>query len=382
MFLYSTVLVGRALAADPAPPPAEPAPSTDPAVTALEARVAALEAQLQAEQADALLREAEALAAPEGPAPPPSAARASWNALNPGITAFGDLVGQAGFSPDGVAPGSTLYLRSLELQLRADVDPFAKADAVIAWEQEAPPLEGGPGEGFGSEPEEAYIDLVALPGGLSGRVGKMKVPFGIINRTHPHDLPWIDPPELMGEEGYNDTGGTLSWLLPLGPAGLTFTGGAFSGQPFDEENATADFAALGRAELFVGTGPVGLSLGGSALGDVGGEGAYYGGDATLRWKPDPRHSLVVMSEVVSDGESLSGYGAVQYQPARMWYLGARQDFGSEGAKSNLYVSYYTSEFLRVRIGGGYAPATGEADALAQLTFVYGSHPVEPWWVNR
>jgi hypothetical protein len=34
------------------------------------------------------------------------------------------------------------------------------------------------------------------------------------------------------------------------------------------------------------------------------------------------------------------------------------------------------------VGGGYAPALLAPTGLGQLTFVWGSHPVEPWWVNR
>jgi hypothetical protein len=382
MPLLLALWAGWARAEETSPPPGETTPAADPTLAELEARIRALETQLTEQQQAQFLRDAEALAAPEGPAPPQQAARASFNAMNPGLTAFGDVVGQLGVHPDaGIDPGSTLYLRSAELEFRADVDPFAKADAVISFEQEAPPLDGTPGAGFGAGPEEAYIDLVALPARLSARVGKFKVPFGVINRTHAHDLPWIDAPDLMGGEGYNDTGGTLQWLLPVGPAGLTLTAGAFGGEPFDPENTRANLGALGRAELFVGTGTVGLSLGGSALKDVGGDARYLGGDVTFRWKPSQQHSVVVMSELV-DGDVLAGYAAVQVQPARMWYLGLRQDFGAGDPKSNLYISTYSSEFLRVRLGGGYVPATGAVDVLSQLTFVWGSHPVEPWWVNR
>lgn len=381
----------------PVPPAPELAASTPPAPDASDtaARLAALEAQVAQLQADLFAAQAEALASDLPPSPPP--ARASFNALNPGITAFGDVIGQLGVQGGDIAPGSTIYLRSLEVELRADVDPFAKADAVIAWEQEAPPLDGGPAEGFGSEPEEAYVDLVALPARLSARVGKFRVPFGIINRTHPHDLPWTDAPELLGEEGYNDTGAVLSWLVPLGQSALTLTGGALAGTPFDEAGLTADLAGLARAELFVGTGPLGFSLGGSALADSASlqgpintlvPSSYtaprpiVGGDATFRWRPDPRRGIILMGEIVQDlsADAPVGYAAVQWQMARMWYLGARQDFGTP--RTGVYLTGYTSEFLRLRVGAGFSPESGAVDALSQLTFVWGSHPVEPWWVNR
>jgi hypothetical protein len=372
-------------------PTAPPTPDANARIAELEARLAAIEAAQAAERDAAFMRDAEALAAPAGPPPQQASARASWNAMNPGITAFGDLVGQIGVSPDGVMPGSTVYLRSLELQLRADVDPFAKADAVIAFEQEAPPLDGGPSEGFGAEPEEVYLDLVALPWRLSARVGKFKAPFGIINRTHPHDLPWTDVPEalsLVGDEGYNDTGGTLAWLLPLGRTAVTFTAGAFAGEPFDPDGERAALAGLGRVEVFTNAGNVDVGLGGSVLQDFGTGDPVTGADLTFRWRPNQRNSVVVLAEGFRGKEGdLGGYAALQVQPSRSIYLGFREDVlpaaeDTVDLKHSLFLTYYTSEFLRVRVGGGYAPASQQVDALAQLTFVWGSHPVEPWWVNR
>jgi hypothetical protein len=295
-------------------------------------------------------------------------------------------VGQLGVGPDGIMPGSTMYLRSAELEFRADVDPFAKADAVISFEQEPPPLDGGPGEGFGAEPEEAYIDLVSLPAHLSSRIGKFKVPFGVMNRTHTHDLPWTDAPEalsILGEEGYNDVGGTLAWLIPMGSTALTVTGGVFGGEPFDPGNERASVTALGRAEVFTGVGNVDFGVGASILQDTGSPKQVAGGDLTFRWRPSQQKSLVALAEAWrNDDGLLGGYAALQYQPARNVYIGAREDLLDGDLKHNLYLTYYTSEFLRFRIGGGYAPATQQADALAQLTVVWGSHPVEPWWVNK
>ncbi len=329
-----------------------------------------------------LLREAEALAAATPPAPPAPSARSVASTLNPGITAFGDLVGQLGVDAAGqVMPGSTVYLRSLELELRAAVDPFAKADAVIAFEQEAPPLEGGPGEGFGAEPEEAYVDLVALPARLSARVGKFRQPFGIVNRMHPHDLPWTDAPELLGDEGFNDTGVSLGWVLPLGPAALSLSAGAVSGSAFDEDGELLNAAATGRAELFVGAGAFDVSLGGSAVEGLGTDDRILGADLMARWRPSSRRSLVLLAELVEAGDGPLGYAGLQAQASRNLYLGVREDLG-EDLRTSAFLSYYTSEFLRLRMGAGYAPALGQVDALAQLTFVWGSHPVEPWWVNR
>lgn len=378
-----------ALAQDTPPPPGVQTPTSPDAarIAALEARLAELEAKLTAEEQDALLRDAEAAVAAAPPPPPQGGGASPWNALNPGITAFGDIVGQVGLADGAVMPGSTMYLRSLELQLRADVDPYAKADAVIAWEQEAPPLQGGPGEGFGSEPEEAYLDLVALPWRLSAKVGKFRQPFGIMNRMHPHDLPWTDAPELLGEEGYNDTGAVVNWILPLGPLALTLTAGGLAGEPFDEVGDHASVTGLGRGELFLGAGDVDVSVGASALRDLGSGAQVIGTDAMIRWKASQRRSVALLGEAVQNealtGEpGWAGYGALQVQPGRNLYVGVREDFGPDGPRTGAYLTGYTSEFLRVRAGAGYAHDTGDVDVLTQLTFVWGSHPVEPWWVNR
>jgi hypothetical protein len=307
--------------------------------------------------------------------------------MNPGITAFGDLVGQLGVDGDGVMPGSTMYLRSAELEFRADVDPFAKADAVISFEQESPPLAGGPSSGFEVGPEEAYVDLVSLPAHLTAKIGKFKVPFGAIGRTHPHDLPWTDVPGaiaiLGGDGAYNDTGGDLSWLIPMGGTALTATAGAFAGEPWDPAGVRASITGFGRLELFTGFQNVELGFGGSILKDTGSDLQKIGGDFTFRWRPNPRRSLVVLAEAYhGENGDFGGYGSVQVQAGRSVYIGAREDLLDGDLQHNLYVTYYTSEFLRFRVGGGYAPASQQGDALAQLTFVWGSHPVEPWWVNK
>ncbi len=335
-----------------------------------------------------LIKEAEALAAASEPVSPAAPAAApSLFPLNPGLTAFGDLVGQLGVDGEGVRPGSTLYLRSFELDLSAAVDPFAKATAVLAFEQEPPPLDGSePAGNFGAGPEEAYVDLVALPWRLSARVGQFKQPFGLVNRSHPHDLPWTDVPgavELIGEEGYTDTGLILSRVMPIGPVGVTVTAGTTAGDPFEGGVPDAALAALGRVEVFGGFGAVDVALGGSAVRHFGRGEQAVGGDFSFRYRPSSRGSVVVLAEVVRSMEGeLGGYGALQVQPSRSVYLGFREDVLPEGLRHNAFLSYYTSEFLRLRMGGGYTPEAGTGEALAQLTFVWGSHPVEPWWVNK
>ncbi len=400
LFLLPFAPWGVAFASDEASAPPEP----DPRIDALEHEVRTLTERLDEAQTEALMREAEALAAANAPPPPPPT-RAP-NVFNPQITAFGDLLGTWGFEDAELDPASGLWLRSLELDLQADVDPFARAVAVMAMEQE-PPVGGAhadeeaegqadtPGAADSDEeadshaafavvPEEVYIDLVSLPGGFSGRVGAFKQPFGIANRAHPHDYPWSDAPApiqaALGEDGWSDVGATLSWNRALGPTAVTLTGGVLDGAGhLDPLRETPMPQWLGRAELFVDLGAVDLGLGSS---HTGLEADYLGGaDMMLRWRGSSWRSVVLLGEGFLDDEGeLSGYAALQVQPTRTLYAGARVDSVHEELQAGGFLSYYTSEFLRLRAGA----VAGEHGVTvhSQLTFVWGSHPVEPYWVNR
>jgi hypothetical protein len=360
MFLWC---LGPALAAEPEPV-ADQAMVDDARLAALEAEVAALR---------------------DRPAPPASA-----STFNPSLTAFGDVLATLGVEHGEVLPGSGPWLRSLELDLRASVDPFANAVAVVAIEQEPPDLDPpsnaeADGPAFSASAEEVYVDFVALPAGLSVRAGGFRQPFGVTNRAHPHDYPWPDTPAplvaFLGEEGLNDVGATLDWRVP-NPwgIGLTFTGGANAGNRFDPDGTDAVPAWIGRGELFVDAGKLEVGAGASATGQR--DSAVVGGDLLVRWRASTRQSVVLLGELLGEGEDLGGYGALQLQPTRALYLGGRVDWLDDAPlQAGGFATLYTSEFLRFR-AGAMVDTEGLVVGHGQLTFVWGSHPVEPYWVNR
>jgi len=325
-------------------------------------------------------------------APPPPAPTApnNPNAFNPRITAFGDILTSVGIDKAGVMPGSGPWVRSFEMDIRADVDPFAKAVAVVAVGQEPPPLAGGvdPEGGFSIAPEELYLDLVSLPAGISARVGQFKLPFGLTNRMHPHDWPWPDAPmpfvNTLGSEGMAETAATASWRIP-NPWGVAFTleGGVTGGNALDWMNTSPVPGFIGRAEYFQDLGQFELGLGASTVGQT--DKRVDGADMMLRWRKDSWHSVVLMGEAFRNVEAGTGgpvgiTSTLQVQPTRPLYFGARVDEMGGSWEYAGYISYYTTEFLRIRAGA----STDLSSVLAtgQLTFVWGSHPVEPYWVNR
>ena len=106
-----------------------------------------------------------------------------------------------------IEPRPALQLDEAELSLQAVVDPYARADFFLAASPE------------GLEVEEGFLTFPTLPGGLLMKVGKLKAQFGKVNTLHTHAMPWVDRPLVVknllgGDEGLNDSGISVSKLIP------------------------------------------------------------------------------------------------------------------------------------------------------------------------
>ena len=142
------------------------------------------------------------------PAQQPQQTRSSLS-FNPDIGVIGDFQGSY------ISKGNknfNAYLNETELSLQATVDPYARADFFLSFARD--PVTGK----YGVEVEEGYLTTLSLPAQLQLKVGKFREAVGRINPTHPHALPFIDLPNAyvnyFGEEGLNDEGASLSWLIP------------------------------------------------------------------------------------------------------------------------------------------------------------------------
>jgi hypothetical protein len=102
-------------------------------------------------------------------------------------------------------------MEEFEIALQAYLNPYAKADIFLTK------------AGTGNEPieiEEAYATILnGLPLDLNVKFGKYKAEFGKLNMTHPHALPFITTPlsyeRFMGDEGLNDLGLAVSYIIPI-----------------------------------------------------------------------------------------------------------------------------------------------------------------------
>ncbi|HEX8111019.1 MAG TPA: hypothetical protein VF516_24980, partial [Kofleriaceae bacterium] len=357
----------------------------------------------------------------------------SLSALNPQITAFINGAMRVDdhpvLTPKGVAIDDRPFLRTAELDLRAAVDPYADAVTILSLENEA-------GEGFGVDAEEAYVVVKRLPVlesaplGLKLKLGRFRAPIGSGNRIHMHDLPWTTRPlpiaRMLGtengeffESGFNPVGAEAEVILPTVIPGVVqeLTADVVDGGDIAIADGRHDHPGfIGHYNLF-------FTVHDAHDFNFGASGYYQGGaqraglwavDALYKWKPlaaGEFHSVVIGGElfgadrrfqVATPGGSpvlqratpLAGYGFAQVQLDWHTYLGARYDYAQDITDPHLatqvaagYLSYYTSEFLRFRAGyehrwSDVAADNGTHSFIAEVNVVFGSHPTEPYWVNR
>ena len=415
----------------PANPPTNP-PSGAPAAPAAGAPAkpappATLEdakdqsADLKSELADLKAR----LAAQKPPA--------SLNALNPQITAFLNgamrVDDKQVLTPSGVAIDDRPFLRTAEFDFRAAVDPYADAVAILSLENEA-------GTGFAADVEEGYVVIKRLPVlesapmGLKLKLGRFRAPIGSGNRIHMHDLPWTTRPlaiaKLLGtengeffESGFNPVGAEAEVILPSIVDGSVqeFTADVVDGGGIAIAGGDHDHPGfIGHYNLFFTVNDThDVNLGASGYYQGGNHRAgLWGVDALYKWKPlaaGEFHSVVIGGELFGADRRfatpsgagppleqrttpLGWYGFAQVQLDWHTYLGARYDYAQDINDDHLatqvaagYLSYYTSEFLRFRAGyehrwSDVAADNGTNSFIAEVNVVFGSHPTEPYWVNR
>src|SRR6266576_2587371 len=117
--------------------------------------------------------------------------------------------------------GFDVNQRSVELNVAASVDPFAKAYAVINASADASTGEASLGV------EEAALQTTSLPWNLELKAGRFFAEFGKLSYIHDHELPFVNRPlalnQFIGGESRTD-GAQVNWLLPI-PHYVSLTAG-------------------------------------------------------------------------------------------------------------------------------------------------------------
>ncbi|MFC1477125.1 hypothetical protein ACFL6L_01540 [candidate division KSB1 bacterium] len=113
--------------------------------------------------------------------------------LNPNISVSGDFFGAVSTSdkpfirnPSNISYGNSgFYLRELQVNLIAPLDPFTRGKTFISF--------------FENEiiVEEAYMEWLNLPANMNLKIGIFNAEYGMLNRYHDHALPQFDRPKVL-----------------------------------------------------------------------------------------------------------------------------------------------------------------------------------------
>src|SRR5437016_5138942 len=273
---------------------------------------------------------------------------------------------QAGARINNTRPaGADFNLRSAELFISADVDPFTRAYATINASADA-----ANNDEATLAVEEAAIVTTRLPYNLTVRGGRFFADFGVLPHRHDHDLPFVDrPPSLaafVGGEAQTN-GVEVSWLAPTpfflrasGTVGNKLGADFRDGVSNDNSRPVKGLTFMGRLQTYFDINDDNnVELGGSIaeapnaedFKNIGRfERRLVGMDFKYRWYPlgyGVRQSLTVAGELlhdVGDGDPVNGgpridifgnkvrqgawggYVYAEYRLSKQWRPGIRFDY--------------------------------------------------------
>jgi len=304
--------------------------------------------------------------------------------FNPSISLAIDTIGSyksnaQGFNPgDGTGTrdaggrinnsrpaGADFNLRTAELFISADVDPFTRAFATINASADA-----ANNDEAALTVEEAAIVTTRLPYNLTIRGGRFFADFGTLVHRHDHDLPFVDRPPsldvLVGGEGQTN-GVEVSWLAPTpfflrasATVGNKFGSDFRDGVSNLNSRPIKGLTYLGRLQTYFDINDDNnVELGGSIAEAPSAEDVMHTGrferrlvgmDFKYRWYPlgyGVRQSLTVAGELlhdVGDADPLNGgprrdvlgnpvrqgawggYVYAEYRLSKQWRPGVRFDY--------------------------------------------------------
>jgi hypothetical protein len=292
------------------------------------------------------------------------------------------------------------YLNETEVSFQSVVDPYIRADFFVSFGRDPDTHK------YGVEVEEGYLTTLSLPAKLQLKVGKFREAVGKINPLHPHALPFIDLPNAyvnyFGEEGLNDEGASVSWLLPNKSfyQELIFqaTSGAGESPTFNRgdnnrflylghlknfftlsENATLEFGLTGI------TGPNDSSRN-TNIAAV---------DLTYKWKPvqmNTYKSITWQNEFFYSNAKYSAnnmsnsfglYSFLEYQIAKRWFLTGRYDYAQKPFNKSIVeqafsvsAGWLATEFQKIEFEGKVTTVNVQPDYnqfWLRWIFVIGAH---------
>ncbi len=336
------------------------------------------------------------------------------SAFNPSISVIGALLGQYGLGvpEDDDEFSNGVAVRELEFEFRGAIDPFADALVTIALHEGHKDV----------HIEDAYLRFKKWPGlsyaplGLEMRVGRSAGAFGRMNRLHSHNTNQINYPlalqRFLGHEGFKSQGLSFRTTLALSEtSALTFFFEGLMGSKTPLQKKEANEIPVGLFHAWWHQEMASnhyLDVGFSKL--VGRRGEkdsgvllQMGSDIHYGYMPagygqDPvfiaGNEFFIANRAEGKDWPIGNFTWAQVRLCNATFLGARYDLAPheknwaelEHSLSG-YLSYYTSEFLRLRFGYEHRMPelksfSGDHRFMMSAIFVLGSHPMEPYYATR
>ena len=264
--------------------------------------------------------------------------------------------------------------------------------------------------------------LNSQPLGLKFQIGRFRPSFGKFNTLHTHDLPQstrsLLTEEFLGQDGFVSQGVSTDFYIPtpwsenesLNAKLQVLTGGDVAISP----NWNHRMAYLGNLRWFTTIkGTHNAELGWSSYWHPGTDttpiARMHAIDFMYRWKPFRQgewKSYLLGGEIMfsdpvvspsAGGNAQRPNGTsvfTQWQFDRRKYAGVRFDYTDsindpllQRKSVTPYFSYYFSEFLRLRFDferrWSDIPSEDHRNTFfAELNWIFGAHPPEPFWVNK
>lgn len=328
--------------------------------------------------------------------PAPTQTRSALS-FNPDIGVVGDF--QTSYNSIGKR-NVDLYLNESEISFQAVVDPYLRADFFVIFGRDPVTHE------YGAAIEEGYLTTLSLPAKLQLKAGKFRQAVGRINPIHPHALPFIDLPNayvnLFGDEGLNDDGISLSWLLPTKSVYqelIVQTTAGFSNSPAFTRSEGNHLVYLAHLKNFFtvnenATFELGLT-GINGPNDSARSTNIAAVDLTYKWKPvilNTYKSVTWQSEFYYSNNartrnmsvnSIGLYSFLEYQLSKRWFLTGRYDYAqlptNKKIKEQAYsftAGWLATEFSKFEIEAKTSDdnvASRGYQAWLRWIFVIGAH---------
>lgn len=316
----------------------------------------------------------------------------------PDISVIGDIDGK--LSTNENDPNrNKVFVREVEFALQGYLYPEIRTDIFFSFHREKTGK-------VNSELEEAYVSFLQLFSDFNGKVGKMLVDFGKINKLHSEQLQYVDKPgvltNFLGEHGLIGSGGSSGYLLPLSFfSQIDISAWRIEASEEPEKFSLADIVYVIRLwNSFSLTDISEFEIGGSgAMGkgykylEYQDDVKLYGIDLTYKLWPDTYKRLIFQNEVLYiirtiPADELKRYGFYNYlgyQFNKYWVIGGRYDFSDNvlvnNEKTNSISAIFANrltESTMLRLQYTYGLETKSHDIFLQFIFGIGphSHPLQ------